>query len=139
MMEPRLSLADPGNSASLVAAATWVEALVTGTTATIVATIAVASVGFLMLQGRLPLRRGLVVVMGCFVIFGSGALAEGLLAVGQSASTFTSSDTIAPPPRRHHLPLHRNRLFMILTPEHQCQTDSSCNFLTNDTADVYLK
>jgi len=97
MMEPRLSLADPGNSASLVAAATWVEALVTGTTATIVATIAVASVGFLMLQGRLPLRRGLVVVMGCFVIFGSGALAEGLLAVGQSASTFTSSDTIAPP------------------------------------------
>lgn len=96
-MEPRLSLADPGNSASLVAAATWVEALVTGTTATIVATIAVASVGFLMLQGRLPLRRGLVVVMGCFVIFGSGTLAEGLIAVGQSASTFTSGDIIAPP------------------------------------------
>lgn len=95
-MEPQLSLADPGNSASLVAAATWVEALVTGTTATIVATIAVACVGFLMLQGRLPLRRGLVVVMGCFIIFGSSALAEGLMAVGQSASTFARNDPIAP-------------------------------------------
>lgn len=96
-MDPRLSLADPGNSASLVVAATWVEALVTGTTATIVATIAVGSVGFLMLQGRLPLRRGLVVVIGCFVIFGSSTLVEGLMAVGQSASTFASSDTISPP------------------------------------------
>ena len=97
MMEPRLPLADPGNSASLVAAATWVEALVTGTTATIIATIAVAGVGFLMLQGRLPLRRGLVVVMGCFVIFGSNAIAEALMIVGQSASSSTSNDVIAPP------------------------------------------
>lgn len=102
MIEPRLSLTDPGSSASLVAAATWVQSLVTGTTATIVATIAVAGVGFLMLQGRLPLRRGMIVVMGCFIVFGSSAIADGLMAVGQSTSTSAGSDMIvssaSPPP-----------------------------------------
>lgn len=101
MTEPRLSLADPSSGASLLAAATWVESLVTGTIATIIATIAVAGVGFLMLQGRMPVRRGLVVVMGCFVIFGSNAIAEALMAVGQSAATSTSNEpppTPMPPP-----------------------------------------
>lgn len=98
MIEPRLSLADPGNSASLLAAITWVRVLITGTTATVIATIAVAGVGFVMLQGRLPLRRGAVVVMGCFVIFGANAIAEGLMAVGKSTTQMTSAIGTEPLP-----------------------------------------
>ena len=102
MIEPTMSLADPGNSASLVAAVNWVRFLITGTTATLIATIAVAGIGFLMLQGRLPLRRGVVVVIGCFVIFGANAIAEGLMAVGQSTTQMTSTTGTEPlplPPR----------------------------------------
>ena len=95
-------MADPSGSASLVAAAGWVRSLVTGTAATAVATIAVAAIGFLMLQGRLPLRRGVVVVFGCFVIFGASTIAAALLAVGQSMSQAPSvavAPAIVPAPR----------------------------------------
>lgn len=89
------SLADPTGSGSLAAAAGWIKALVTGTPATLVATIAIACVGFLMLQGRLPLRRGMTVVLGCFVIFGASAIADGLLRLGDAAGG-SDRGTIAP-------------------------------------------
>lgn len=89
-------LADPTGAGSLLAAASWARALMTGTAATMVATLAVAAVGVLMLQGRLPLRRGLVVVMGCFTIFGASTIASGLMAVGQQGSGASEVVTSAP-------------------------------------------
>ena len=63
----------------LVAAATWISNLLTGTVATAIATLAVAGAGFLMLSGRIALRRGLTIVAGCFVLFGAQNIATGLM------------------------------------------------------------
>ena len=38
----------------------------------------VAAVGFLMLTGRMDWRRGLTVVVGCFVIFGAVSIVAGI-------------------------------------------------------------
>lgn len=101
-------LTDPTGAGALLAAANWVEALVTGTVATIVATIAVAGVGFLMLQGRMPLRRGVGVVLGCFVIFGAGLIANALMALATGdggemraapVPVSAPSTPVAPPPQ----------------------------------------
>ena len=37
-----------------------------------------AAVGFLMLTGRIEWRRGLTVVIGCFIIFGAVAIVSGI-------------------------------------------------------------
>ena len=65
----------------LIEAAKWVEALLLGQVGTIVATLAVAWIGALLLQGRLALRTGLRVIMGCFVLFGAPIIAKGLAGV----------------------------------------------------------
>lgn len=79
MMASGAPLADPTNSGALSAAVTWLRDIVIGTPATIIATIAVAAVGMLMLQGRLPLRRGSTVIFGCFIIFGAAVMVQGLM------------------------------------------------------------
>ena len=56
----------------------WLQGTLLGTVATVAAVIAVAAVGFMMLTGRLDWRRGLTVVVGCFIIFGAGAIVAGL-------------------------------------------------------------
>jgi len=43
--------------------------------------IAVAAVGFLMLTGRIEWKRGLIVVIGCFIIFGATAIVSGIRSV----------------------------------------------------------
>jgi type IV secretory pathway VirB2 component (pilin) len=78
------SLADPDGSRPLVAAVRWIEGAALGTIATSVALIAVASIGFLMLNGRLPLRRGATVIAGCFILFGAPIIANGLIGAGGS-------------------------------------------------------
>ena len=65
------SLADPQGSGVIVAAVRWLEGTLLGTIATVVAVIAVASVGFLMLTGRINWRYGATVILGCFILFGA--------------------------------------------------------------------
>ena len=69
---------DPAGSNVIVGAMSWVQGTLLGTLATVAAVIAVAAVGFMMLTGRLDWRRGLTVVVGCFIIFGAGAIVAGL-------------------------------------------------------------
>jgi type IV secretory pathway VirB2 component (pilin) len=73
-----LSLADPNGSNALVAAVAWLEGTLLGTIALTLAILAVASVGFGMLSGRVPFRRGLTVVAGCFVLFGASNIIAGI-------------------------------------------------------------
>lgn len=80
-------LTDPGSGNALLSGVTWVRDAITGTTASVVATLAVAGIGLLMLQGRLPLRRGATVILGAFVIFGAATTAEGLLALAQAGGS----------------------------------------------------
>lgn len=87
MMFTGVPLTDPDGSQPLVAAIRWIEQTLLGTTATIVATMAIAAIGFLMLTGRVPLRRGATVVLGCFIVFGATTIAAGIMGLrDQSAS-----------------------------------------------------
>ncbi len=78
-------LADPLGSSPIAAAVLWLQGTLLGTIATTVAVIAVASVGVMMLTGRIDLRRGATVVLGCFVLFGASSIAAGIQAAAMSA------------------------------------------------------
>ena len=70
--------ADPAGSSPLIAALTWVQGTLLGTVATTAAVIAIAAVGFLMLSGRMEWRRGLIVIVGAFIIFGAVSIVAGI-------------------------------------------------------------
>ena len=72
------SFDDPAGSGVLVSAVHWLEGTLLGTIATVVAVIAVASVGFLMLTGRINWRYGATVILGCFVLFGAASIVAGI-------------------------------------------------------------
>src|SRR5260370_12192516 len=69
---------DPAGSSPLIAALDWVQGTLLGNLATAAAVIAVAAVGFMMLTGRMDWRRGLTVVIGCFIIFGAVSIVAGV-------------------------------------------------------------
>lgn len=69
---------DPAGSGALVSAVRWLEGTLLGTIATVVAVIAVASVGFLMLTGRINWRYGATVILGCFILFGAASIVAGI-------------------------------------------------------------
>jgi len=69
---------DPEGSSPILAALQWVQGTLLGNLATTAAVIAVAVVGFMMLTGRIEWRRGLTVVVGCFIIFGAVAIVAGI-------------------------------------------------------------
>lgn len=68
-----------GQSSALADAVGWVVSLLTGTVGNIAATLAIAGIGFAMLQGRVSVRDGARVVVGCFVLFGAPVIARELL------------------------------------------------------------
>lgn len=70
--------ADPAGSSPLIAALTWVQGTLLGTVATSAAVIAIAIVGFLMLSGRMEWRRGVIVIVGAFIIFGAVSIVAGI-------------------------------------------------------------
>lgn len=74
-----LFLADPGPTSGLARAVAWLEIVALGPVALSVAIIAVGGIGLLLLNGRLALRRGTTVVLGCFLVFGAPVIAAGLL------------------------------------------------------------
>lgn len=76
-------LADPAGSGVIVSAVHWLEGTLLGTIATVVAVIAVASVGFLMLTGRINWRYGATVVLGCFILFGAASIVAGIQSTAQ--------------------------------------------------------
>ena len=75
--------ADPQGSSPLLAALQWVQGTLLGNLATTAAVIAVAVVGYMMLIGRLEWRRGLMVVIGAFVIFGAVSIVAGIRTLAQ--------------------------------------------------------
>jgi type IV secretion system protein VirB2 len=77
------SQVDPAGSSPLLAAVNWVQGTLLGNIATSAAVIAVAVVGFMMLTGRIEWRRGLVVVIGAFIIFGAVSIVAGIRSLAQ--------------------------------------------------------
>lgn len=72
------TVGDPAGSGVLVSAVRWLQGTLLGTVATVVAIIAVASVGFLMLTGRINWRYGATVIVGCFILFGAASIVAGI-------------------------------------------------------------
>ena len=71
---------DPEGSGVIVNAVNWLQGTLLGTVATVVAVIAVAMVGFMMLTGRINWRHGAVVIVGCFILFGAASIVAGIRA-----------------------------------------------------------
>lgn len=69
---------DPQGSGVIISAVNWLQGTLLGTVATVVAVIAIASVGFMMLTGRINWRYGAVVILGCFILFGAGSIVAGI-------------------------------------------------------------
>lgn len=75
---------DPAGSGVLVSAVNWLQGTLLGTVATVVAVIAVAAVGLLMLTGRINWRYGATVILGCFILFGAASIVAGIQSTAQS-------------------------------------------------------
>ncbi len=73
-----VAVRDPAGSGPIVAALGWMQGTLLGNVATAVAVMAVAAVGFMMLTGRMNWRFGATVIIGCFVLFGAGAIVSGI-------------------------------------------------------------
>ena len=78
------SLFDAGGGAPMVESARWIEGVMLSEIALGVCVIAVALFGALILTGRLPLREGMRVVLGCFVLLGAPVIAAGFVVGGGS-------------------------------------------------------
>ncbi|WP_428334177.1 TrbC/VirB2 family protein [Novosphingobium sp.] len=63
----------------LAASVGWIHDLLTGSVGISLATLSIAWVGFALLQGRLPVRDGVRIILGCFILFGSTIIASGFL------------------------------------------------------------
>ena len=74
---------DPAGSNVILSAVTWLQGTLLGNVATALAVIAVAATGLLMLTGRIDWRRGAVVILGCFIVFGAASIVAGIRSVAQ--------------------------------------------------------
>lgn len=92
------SLADQPQASVILPAAQWVQGIFLGNIATAIAVVAIASIGFAMLTGRVELRRGGTIILGCFILFGASTIANGLRNAAQSPETLLSQNVPAPPP-----------------------------------------
>jgi type IV secretory pathway VirB2 component (pilin) len=83
------------NTSAIFAAVSWLQGTILGTAATIVATIAVAAVGFMMFSGRIEWRLGARTILGCFILFGASTIAAGLLTVAQNPAAAEPAEPVA--------------------------------------------
>lgn len=80
---------------SLTQAVNWLRDLLLGSVGTMIAILAIASIGLLMLSGHMPIRRGVTTILGCFILFSAGTIANGLL---NQWRPMTNPVVIAPQP-----------------------------------------
>lgn len=93
------ALLSPAGPDALVASVEWLRMVLTGRVATMCAVIAVAWIGMLAMTGRVALRRGVQVIVGCFVLFGAPAIVAGLeSAVGGNDRAEVAMQTPPGPP-----------------------------------------
>lgn len=77
------SLSSGTDTGALNSAIQWVADLLTGPLATSICVLSVAALGGLLLSGRVPLRRSLAVVIGCFIILSASGIASAFIAYRQ--------------------------------------------------------
>ncbi len=100
-MSPQRSLLEPTGSSSLTVLARWIEGVLLGDLAVILAIIAVALVGLLLVTGRFAARQAAQVAIGIAIVFGAPTIAAGLLGAADRGASpapqMASSETEASP------------------------------------------
>jgi type IV secretory pathway VirB2 component (pilin) len=87
----------------------WLEGTLLGSFATALAAIVIASIGLLLFAGRIPTRRAIEVVFGCFILFGASSIASGIMrGLSGSADRPDILQTL-PPPRPVEAPVRTAR------------------------------
>jgi hypothetical protein len=71
--------------------------------------LAIASLGFAMLSGRLPVRRGLTSIFGCFILFGAPTIAHGIAGMAQGRSNLELAPSPAQIFHANFSPLHTGK------------------------------
>jgi len=71
--------------------------MLTGSAATALATVALASVGMLMLTGRIEFRRAATILLGCFMIFGAASIAQGVIGTVHGEAAAVAAPVDVPP------------------------------------------
>lgn len=92
---------DQGSLSSLEVAVHWIAQLLTGTLGTSIAVLTIAAVGLALLAGRMPVRRGISTIVGCFILFSSAEIAFGLTTGARELggpAEIVDVPVIAPPP-----------------------------------------
>lgn len=89
-LQPVPSLFEHSGAQPLGEASAWLTGTLLGGLATGICVIAVAVVGLTMMSGRLPVRDGLRVVVGCFVLLGAPVIAGALMYDGAASEGFAS-------------------------------------------------
>lgn len=87
-----------GSSSVLVNAVAWIQGVLLGPVATGIAVVAIAAIGFGMLTGRVDLRRGATVVMGCFILFGASNIVAGLQGAASGSTDYSAPPVLVSPP-----------------------------------------
>lgn len=72
-----------------------------------ICSIAIAVIGLAMLAGRLEVRRGAKVILGCFIVLGASIVASGL--VERLNPLATASEVTVAPPAQAALPPKKSR------------------------------
>lgn len=77
------NLFEPDSDAAVTSSINWINSVLFNEIAVVLCVLAVAFLGGLMLLGRLPVRSGLRIIIGCFVLFGAPIIAAGLVGLSQ--------------------------------------------------------
>lgn len=89
---------ETSGSQPVEAGASWLVSLMTGSAAVGLCVLAVAVIGSLMLGGRLPVRDGVRVVLGCFVLLGAPTIALAFVIAGEEISQASQSPELRSQP-----------------------------------------
>lgn len=74
-----LAVANSTDASALGAAVSWIAGTLLGSVAVGLCIVAVAVVGFMTLEGRILVRQGARVILGCFILLGAPAITAGFL------------------------------------------------------------
>lgn len=88
------SLFEPSAASPMATSVSWINSVLFSEIALGICVLAVAFLGVLMLTGRLPLRGGVRVLLGCFVVLGAPVIASSLITVGLGSSSYESLVTL---------------------------------------------
>lgn len=94
----------PAGERVFAAAVNWLQGTLLGSLATTVAVIAIASVGLLLFSGRIDIRRGAQMILGCFILFGAASIAAGIMRVADLGNSGAELRAPQPPLPVYALP-----------------------------------